>query len=187
MILTDKNILNELNANRLSIEPFPSKSQIQPSSIDLRLSDEFLLPLQEIVDIKHKSPRYEPIKCNVLQLPARSFVLASTIEKIKLPANLIARVEGRSSLGRLGIAIHITAGYIDPAFEGQITLEIANLSNNTVILYENMRICQIIFEELKETPTKVYGECGNKYQGQTGVTGSLIYYDEDTNKFGEQQ
>ena len=188
MILTDKNILQQISDNKIVIDPSPSLEQIQPSSIDLRLGNEFLLPIpHQLVDVKNGSPHYETIECNVLQMPPNSFILGTTIERIKLPPNLIARVEGRSSLARLGIAIHITAGFIDPSFEGQITLEIANLSNNTVMLYENMRICQIVFEELKETPNRLYGDCGNKYQGQQGVTGSLIYYDEDSNKFGEKQ
>ena len=84
----------------------------------------------------------------------------------------------------MGIAIHVTAGFIDAGFEGQITLEIKNLSSNSIILYENMRICQIVFEELDGIPTRVYGEAGNKYPGQEGVTGSLIYFDEDTNQYG---
>ena len=185
MILTDKNIITRLTNKTLTIDPFPSNDQIQPASLDLRLSNEFLIPHMDApIDIKNGSPRYEHLNCNVLQLPPKAFVLGSTIEKVKLPSDLIGRVEGRSSIGRLGVAIHITAGFIDPSFEGQITLEIANLSNSTVLLYENMRICQIVFEELKSEPNRVYGECGNKYQGQQGVTGSLIYYDDDTNKFG---
>ena len=186
MILTDKDIQQRLENNNLLIEPKPTSEQIQPASLDLRLSNEFLEPLIDTtpVDIKNNSPRYQPIQCNVLNLPPKSFVLGTTIEKVKIPPDLIGRVEGRSSIGRLGIAIHVTAGFIDPNFEGQITLEIANLSNNSVVLYENMRICQIVFEELKSTPNRLYGECGNKYQGQTGVVGSLIQYDDDSERFG---
>lgn len=186
MILTDKQILERLKLpDNLSIDPLPKHQQIQPASIDLRLSDEFLLPhIDSPVDIKNGSPHYENVKCNVLQLPPRSFVLGTTIEKVHIPSDLIGRVEGRSSIGRLGVTIHVTAGFIDAGFNGQITLEIANLSNNTVILYENMRICQIIFEEIDTTPNRIYGEAGNKYQGQEGTTGSLIYYDDDTHTYG---
>lgn len=188
MILSDKTITQKIANKEIVITPAISDEQIQPSSIDLRLGNEFLFPhIDSPIDIKNGSPRYESIHCNVLQLPPKAFVLATTIEKIKLPANLIARVEGRSSIGRLGITIHITAGFIDAGFEGQITLEIANLSNNTIYLYENMRICQIVFEEIDSIPNRTYGEAGNKYQGQEGVTGSLIYYDTDTNKFGGTQ
>ena len=185
MILSDKTIQQRIQNGEISITPNPSFEQIQPASIDLRLGNEFLLPhIDQPIDIKNGSPRYEEVKCNVLQLPPKSFVLGTTIEKVKLPPDLIGRVEGRSSIGRLGVTIHITAGFIDCGFEGQITLEIANLSSNTVYLYENMRICQIVFEEVDCTPNRVYGEAGNKYQGQEGVTGSLLYYDDDTNKFG---
>ena len=185
MILSDKTILNKLKTQELVIEPFPTLEQIQPASIDLKLGNEFLVPhFEQPIDTKNGSPHYEPIKCNVLQLPPKSFLLGTTIEKVRLPPNLIGRVEGRSSIGRLGVTIHITAGFIDCGFEGQITLEIANLSHNTIMLYEGMRICQIVFEEVDTTPDRIYGECGNKYQGQEGVTGSLIYYDDDTNNFG---
>ena len=188
MILSDKTILEKMKTEQLKIEPLPTPEQIQPSSIDLRLGNEFLLPHIDVpIDVKNGSPHYEKVNCNVLQLPPKSFVLGTTIEKVKLPPNLIGRVEGRSSIGRLGVTIHITAGLIDCGFEGQITLEIANLSSNTVYLYEGMRICQIVFEEVDTVPNRVYGEAGNKYQGQEGVTGSLIYYDDDTHKFGGSQ
>ena len=188
MILTDKNITTRLTNKTLLIDPTPNDDQIQPASIDLRLSNEFLMPhIDQPVDIKNGSPRYENIKTNVLQLPPHSFILGSTIEKVKIPSDLIGRVEGRSSVGRLGVTVHITAGFLDCGFEGRITLEIANLSHNTIMLYENMRICQIVFEELTGEPNRLYGECNNKYQGQEGTVGSLLYYDDDTNKFGETQ
>ena len=185
MILSDKTIMEKLHNKEIEITPPPRMEQIQPSSIDLRLGTEYLLPhIDTPIDTKNTSPRYEQVNCNVMQLPPKSFILGTTIEKVKIPSNLIGRVEGRSSIGRLGVTIHITAGLIDCGFEGQITLEIANLSSNTVYLYENMRICQIVFEEIDSVPNRVYGEAGNKYQNQEGVTGSMIYYDDDTNKFG---
>ena len=188
MILSDKTILEKIKQKEITITPNPTMEQIQPSSIDLRLGNEFLLPHIDVpIDVKNGSPHYEKVNCNILQLPPKSFVLGTTIEKVKLPPNLIGRVEGRSSIGRLGVTIHITAGLIDCGFEGQITLEIANLSSNTVYLYENMRICQIVFEEVDSVPNRVYGEAGNKYQNQEGVTGSMIYYDDDTQKYGEKQ
>ena len=188
MILSDKTILEKIKQKEITITPNPTMEQIQPSSIDLRLGNEFLLPHIDVpIDVKNGSPHYEKVNCNILQLPPKSFVLGTTIEKVKLPPNLIGRVEGRSSIGRLGVAIHITAGFIDAGFEGQITLEIANLSNSTIYLYENMRICQIVFEEIDTTPNRIYGEAGNKYQNQEGVTGSMIYYDDDTQRYGEKQ
>ena len=188
MILSDKTILEKIKQKEITITPNPTMEQIQPSSIDLRLGNEFLLPHIDVpIDVKNGSPHYEKVNCNILQLPPKSFVLGTTIEKVKLPPNLIGRVEGRSSIGRLGVTIHITAGFIDAGFEGQITLEIANLSNSTIYLYENMRICQIVFEEIDTTPNRIYGEAGNKYQNQEGVTGSMIYYDDDTQRYGEKQ
>lgn len=185
MILTDIEILTKIQNKEINITPTPKTEQIQPASIDLRLSNEFLQPIYGTeVDTKNSSPKYEYITTNRMTLPPHSFLLASTKENITIPSNMIARVEGRSSIGRLGVTIHVTAGFIDPGFEGNITLEIANLSNTNVILYEDMRICQIVFEELTSTPEKVYGECGNKYQNQRGVTGSMLFY-EQNQKWGE--
>lgn len=176
MILNKQQIQNNTG---IKIEPEPTTEQQQPASIDLRLDNEFLQPVFDIkVDPKKETPQYEYITGEKIILPPHSFLLGSTIEKITLPNNIIARVEGRSSIGRLGLTVHVTAGFIDPAFTGNITLEIANLSNNTIVLHHGMRICQIVFEEI-ETPEQVYGDCGNKYQNQVGVTGSMIHYDGD--------
>lgn len=186
MILTDKTILEKMQKQEIRIKPLPTPEQIQPSSIDLRLGNEYLSPIhqQETIDIKNNEPKYQQLKGNAVILPAGEFILATTKETVTLPANIIARVEGRSSIGRLGIAIHVTAGFIDAGFNGQITLEIKNLSNNNIMLYEDMRIAQIVFEELDTIPNRVYGEAGNKYQNQEGVVGSLIYWDNDTDKYG---
>ena len=186
MILSDQTILNKMAVGELEILPVPTAEQIQPSSVDLRLGNEYLSPIQQeqALDIKNAEPKYQEIKGNAILLPPNEFILATTKEKIRLPRNLIARVEGRSSIARLGVAIHVTAGFVDAGFEGQITLEIKNQSPNSIILYEDMRICQIIFEEIDNPPIRVYGECDNKYQNQEGVTGSLIYFDSVTSKFG---
>ena len=187
MLLSDKDILKKMANGEIIIYPTPSQEQIQPSSVDLRLGGEFYAPItdnNDIIDIKTANPSYQHLDGDAIDLPPKQFILGSTIEKVKIPNNLSARVEGRSSVGRLGIAIHVTAGFIDAGFEGNITLEIANLSNNAIRLYKNMRICQLVFEELSSTPFRVYGEADNKYQNQTGVTGSLIFYDSDTERFG---
>lgn len=181
MILSDRTILSKLQSKEIIIKPTPTSEQIQPSSIDLRLGNEYLSPIhsQETIDIKNNEPKYQQMKGDAIILPANEFILATTKEYVEIPTNLIARVEGRSSVGRLGIAIHITAGFIDAGFKGQITLEIKNLSHNNIILYEDMRICQLVFEELNEPAMRPYGECNNKYQNQKGVTGSLMYWDND--------
>lgn len=186
MILTDKQITEKIKNKQIIITPPPTPEQIQPSSIDLKLDNEFytIIPQEQPLDIKNQNPKYNSITGNAIILAPNQFILATTKEYITLPPNLVARVEGRSSLARLGIMIHVTAGFIDAGFEGNITLEIKNVSEQPIILYENMRIAQILFEELGDTPTRVYGECGNKYQGQTGVTGSMIFYDTDTDNYG---
>lgn len=186
MILNDKTILDKMQKHEIKITPLPTPEQIQPASVDLRLGNEYLSPIrhEETIDIKNNEPKYQHLRGNAILLPAGEFILATTKEKIHIPPNLIGRVEGRSSIGRLGVAIHVTAGFIDPNFTGNITLEIKNLSHNNIMLYEDMRICQIVFEELNEEPQRLYGEAGNKYQNQEGVTGSLIYWDTDTDKYG---
>lgn len=185
MILQDNEILKRIENNEIIISPKPKDEQIQPASIDLKLGNEYLQPVFGTeIDIKNNSPKYEYVKTNRITIPPHNFILATTKEKVKIPKNLVARVEGRSSIGRLGITVHVTAGFIDPNFEGQITLEIANLSNTVVILYEDMRICQIVFEELLDIPNRVYGECDNKYQNQSGVTGSMMLYESENSDWG---
>lgn len=181
MILTDKQIQEKINKKEIIITPPPTHEQIQPSSIDLRLGNEFwqMIKQEEVIDPRNNEPKYNPINANALIIPSNEFVLAVTKEHIEIPANLCARVEGRSSIGRLGLTVHVTAGYIDPGFKGQIVLEIKNLSPNSILLYEDMRVAQLVFEKLTDTPNRVYGECGNKYQNQKGVVGSLIYWDEE--------
>lgn len=181
MILSDQTIIEKIQKQEITINPLPTPEQIQPTSIDLRLGHEYLSPIhqQETIDIKNNEPKYQKLNGDAILLPAGEFILATTKEWIELPSDIIARVEGRSSIGRLGIAIHVTAGFIDAGFKGNITLEIKNLSNNNVILYEDMRVCQIVFETVDKTVKNPYGCCGNKYQGQKGVTGSLIYWDSD--------
>lgn len=185
MILQDNEIKKRIHDGEIKITPKPRPEQIQPASIDLKLGNEYLQPIFGTeVDTKNNSPKYEYVRTNRITIPPHNFVLATTKETIRLPPNLIGRIEGRSSIGRLGLTMHITAGFIDPGFEGQITLEIANVSNTTLILYEDMRVCQIVFEELKDVPDSVYGECGNKYQNQRGVTGSMLFYENENSEWG---
>jgi len=186
MILNDNTIIEKINKKELIIEPRPTNEQIQPSSLDLRLGNEFwqMIKQEEVLDPRNNEPKYNVINANAIVIPPNEFVLAHTKEWIEIPANLCARVEGRSSIGRLGVTIHVTAGFIDAGFKGQIVLEIKNLSPNSILLHEDMRICQLIFEELNEKCNRSYGECGNKYQNQKGVVGSLIYWDEESKPTG---
>ena len=126
-----------------------SIEQVQPASVDLRLNEDIIIP---------------PLTKK----------LASTIEYVTIPPEYSGRVEGKSSLGRLGLLIHLTAGYIDPGFEGNITLELFNCHDEDLILKHGMGICQLCLEKLDEVPIKLYGECGNHYQGQTGITKSYL-------------
>jgi len=179
-VLNDRKIREYISENKIKVTPSPEDIQYQPSSLDLRLSNEVYKFLEdtEVIDSKHTKDYAYPTLFKELVLQSQEFVLCRTVEKVKLPNNILGRVEGRSSIGRLGVAIHVTAGFIDPGFEGTITLEIVNLNNVPVVLYPNQRVCQIVFEELCEPAEKPYGTEGrNKYQGQISVTPSRIYDD----------
>ncbi len=156
MILSDKDIKEALKKGQISIEPLlDAELQIQPSSVDLRLGNEFRL--FKYVEMPFIDPRnkantsFEITELRSIKDGERfivhpgDFLLGTTLEYIKVPADMVARLEGRSSMGRLGLIIHSTAGYIDPGFEGKITLEISNLGKMPVALYAKMRICQIVF------------------------------------------
>ena len=158
--------------------------QLGPSSFDLRMGYEFgIINTRRIEKIDTQDMgRYDEViqkeehsaEEGVVIHPGE-FILGSTLEKINVPKNLVARVEGRSSYGRLGIIVHATAGYVDPGFEGDITLEIQNLGNAPVKLYPEERVCQIVFETMTSEAREPYGEkTDTKYMGQTGATGSKL-------------
>jgi len=184
MILSDRSIREAIESGRLKVDPY-DPSLIQPASLDVRLDNRFLVfrntkrpyidvkepaeGLMELIEVGPDEPMY---------LHPREFILASTIESITLPDDLVARLEGRSSLGRLGIVIHSTAGFIDPAFEGHVTLEISNMANLPVTLYPGMRIGQLSFSRLTTASERPYGPGrGSKYSGQTLPTASRLYLD----------
>ena len=185
MILSDRTIKAQIAAGRLVIEPFDA-GRVQPSSVDLRLDRTFLvfrntrrayLDVKEPVDDLMERIALEDDEPIVLH-PAE-FILGSTIETVTIPDDLVGRLEGRSSVGRLGVVIHSTAGYIDPGFSGQITLEIANLANIPIRLYPGMRIAQISFSQMTTAAETPYGQkrLGSKYQGQGSPTPSRLYLD----------
>lgn len=176
MILPDHEIIKQIQQQKISIYPFDLKN-IQPASYDLHLSPHFAkYHPNNLIDPKREQDAVY-FNCEKIILQPQEFILAATTEYIGLPADICARVEGRSSLGRIGIAIHITAGFIDPGFTGNITLEIVNLNNEPVVLYPNMRIGQICFQQLSAPCEHPYGSCGNKYQKQEGVTISQLHKD----------
>lgn len=184
MILSDNDIRTKLYCGDIKIIPF-NFDQIQPSSVDLTLGDEFIILHPNQGDKNHDGfldskleTKYTKINlCNgCFTLPPKQFVLGTTVEKVEIPDNIVGRVEGRSSIGRLGVIVHATAGYVDPGFKGNITLEFYNFNEFPVLLYKDQRVCQIVFEEMA-SPAKVpYGAPGlkSKYQDQKGVTVSKL-------------
>jgi dCTP deaminase len=184
-VLSDRTIKEQLASGRIVIEPLDENS-IQPASIDLRLDDTFRIfqvttrpyvdvrePVEEfteLVTIAHDQP---------FILQPGAFCLATTLEAITLPDDLVARVDGRSSLGRLGLLVHATAGYVDPGWTGKLTLELSNQSQMPIALYYGMRISQISFFTLSSSVDRPYGSpgLGSKYRGQTGPTPSRISED----------
>ncbi len=173
MILSDSSIRELIKKGELIIEPF-EEANIQASSIDLRLGDEVIIYEDDFIDIKQEDIKVKKIKFdNSFIIEPKAFVLATTIEYIKLPNYITAFVEGRSSLGRLGLFIE-NAGWVDAGFEGQITLELYNSNKSPIKLYSNMKICQIVLAKLDRPAQKPYR---GKYQGQRGVVASRIYKD----------
>lgn len=183
MVLSDRTIKEELKKGRIVIDPM-DENDIQPSSVDVHLDNKFRVfrnhgyafidvrkpmgDLTELVEIQDDVP---------FILHPGEFALGSTVEKITLPDDLVARLEGKSSLGRLGLLIHSTAGYIDPGWSGNITLELSNVANLPITLYYNMRIGQISFVQMTTPVDNPYGSAklGSKYQGQTVPTESKYH------------
>ena len=190
MILSDRDVRARLARGDIKIAPEPDPEiQIQPASIDLRLGYDFQTfnyTQQALIDPADPSSFEQLTNLIHLQKSERfivhpgEFVLATTLEYVEIPDDLVARLEGRSSIGRLGIVIHSTAGYIDPGFKGRITLEISNLGRIAVALYPGMRICQIAFEEMSSPVSESYGTKRTaKYQGQQTTTLSRLFEDDE--------
>lgn len=183
MILSDRTIKEEISKKRIIIEPY-EESMVQPSSIDVHLGDEFLVFNNTdvpFVDLK-KPLEYTMTKVKVEEnkpfiLHPGEFVLGATDQRIALPNNIAARIEGKSSLGRIGLLIHSTAGFIDPGWDGQITLELSNVSRLPITLYPKMKIGQISFHMMSTEVDNPYGssKLGSKYQGQRGPQPSKYY------------
>lgn len=186
MILSDKTILEYIKKGYIEISPkgvFKEKN-VQPSSIDLHLDHLFRVFknfTDTHIDIKKEFDVTELIdisKNGFLIMHPGEFLLGSTVEYVKIPDFLVGRMEGRSSFGRLGLIVHATAGYIDPGFVGNITLEMLNVSNIPIKLYPDIRIAQLTFEELTTPAMHPYGKAQtNKYEGQIGPTRSAIWKD----------
>jgi dCTP deaminase len=193
-ILSDKSIKEYLKAGKIVIDHLKDyEKQIQPSSVDLRIGNEFksfkiirkpfIDPKDKIdLDTYMESVRIEEEGSFIIH--PNEFALATTYETVKIPNDLVARVEGRSSMGRLGITMHVTAGYIDPGFEGKITLEISNIGKMPVALYPGQRVCQIVFETMTSPSDRPYGhpERDSKYMGQKRPESSRIKLDYELRK-----
>ncbi len=183
MILSDRSIRAALDAGRIVIEPLGDDS-IQPSSVDLRLDRYFrvfrnhtLGYIDVKLDLSELTVLAEADTDNPFILHPGEFVLGCTLERVALPDDLVARLEGKSSLGRLGLLIHSTAGFVDAGFEGQLTLELSNVANLPVTLYPGMRIGQISFHQMTTPADQPYGSgaLGSKYQSQKGPVPSRYW------------
>jgi len=183
VVISDRTIRRLLAEGRIGIDPY-DEALLQPSSVDVRVDRYFRVfhnaryafidvkepqeDLTELVEIDGDRP---------FILHPGEFVLGSTLERVTLPDDLVARLEGKSSLGRLGLLIHSTAGFIDPGWDGHVTLELSNVANLPITIYHEMKIGQISFMQLSEATSTPYGTgtLGSKYQGQRGPTPSRYW------------
>ncbi|MBD0290300.1 MAG: dCTP deaminase [Thermoleophilia bacterium] len=183
MVLSDRAIRRLVENGRIGIDPFDDEL-VQPSSVDVRVDRLFRVfrnsrypyidvrepmeDLTELVSVDGDEP---------FILHPGEFVLGSTLERVTLPDDLVARLEGKSSLGRLGLLIHSTAGFVDPGWDGHVTLELSNVANLPITIYYGMKIGQLSFVQLSEPASTPYGAAalGSKYQGQSGPTPSRYW------------
>ncbi|MPZ48953.1 MAG: dCTP deaminase [Dehalococcoidia bacterium] len=174
----------EIESGHLVIDPWDER-YLQPASVDLRLGREFRvfrnyrLPY---IDVKQEMPHLTELitidEVNPFILHPDEFVLAVTLERVEVPADLVGRLDGKSSLGRLGLIVHSTAGFVDPGFKGRLTLELRNIANLPITLYFGMPVSQISFNGLTTPADEPYGNSksgGSKYQGQEGPEPSRYY------------
>jgi dCTP deaminase len=183
VLLSDRDIKAEIDAGRIVIKPY-EPSMVQPSTIDVRLDNQFRVfhnHRYQVIDVKQRmddlTELIEVREGEAFMLHPGEFVLASTREWVELPDDLAGRLEGKSSLGRLGLVTHSTAGFVDPAFQGHLTLELSNLANLPITLYPGMKIGQLAFIRLSSPTETPYGsrELNSKYQGQEGPTPSRYW------------
>jgi dCTP deaminase len=183
VILSDHTIREALDEGRIVVDPL-GPDAIQPSSVDLRVDAEFRVfnnHLYPYIDVREPQPDLTESLTVTEDRPfilhPGEFVLGSTFEKVTLPKDLVARIEGKSSLGRLGLLVHATAGFVDAGFSGWLTLELSNVANLPIAIYPQMKIGQLAFFQLDREAAHAYGdaELGSKYQGQRGPTASRYF------------
>jgi len=176
MILSDGTIKNLLDEGTLKVSPLCEHS-IQPASIDLRLGNHYLTVEDRHMDMGvislSEEIKYRELEGDTMIIPPHSFLLATTMEHMEIPDNMTAFVEGRSSVGRIGLFIQ-NAGWVDPGFKGQITLELYNANSLPIKLEAGRRICQLVLCSMDKPALKPYN---GKYQGQTLSTGSRVFQD----------
>ena len=193
MVLSDRTIRAEIEAGRVVIDPY-DPGLVQPSSIDVRVDRRFRVfqnsrypyidvrqameDLTELVEVDGEEP---------FILHPGEFVLGQTLERVTLPNDLVARLEGKSSLGRLGLLIHSTAGFVDSGFSGNLTLELSNVANLPITIYHGMPIGQISFMRMDSPVERPYGSggTGSKYQGQGEPTPSRFYLNFERTRSGD--
>jgi len=184
-VLSDRDIRAALEAGTIKIEPYDPED-LQPSSVDLHLDRSFRVFRNNrypFIDVRAPQPDLTELLTieddEPFILHPGEFVLGQTLEWVELPDDLVARLEGRSSLGRLGLLIHSTAGYVDPGWKGNLTLELSNVANLPIALYFGMRIGQISFFQMSSAVERPYGSPGlrSRYQGQKEPTASAFHRD----------
>jgi dCTP deaminase len=183
VVLSDRTIRAEIEAGRIAVDPF-DPALVQPSSVDVRVDRKFRVfhnarypfidvrrPMEDLTELVEPPPE-EPFI-----LHPGEFVLGQTLERLTLPDDLVARLEGKSSLGRLGLLIHSTAGFVDAGFSGKLTLELSNVANLPITIYEGMPIGQVSFMRMDTAVERPYGSrtAGSKYQGQDEPTPSRFH------------
>ena len=185
MVLSDRSITEALATGRLVIDPI-GEDAVQPASLDIRLDRHFRVfrnHREAFIDIREQAEDLtegeEIADDEPFVLHPGEFVLGSTLERVQLANDLVARVEGKSSLGRLGLLVHATAGYVDPGWNGHLTLELSNVATLPIRLYFGMKIGQLSFQNLTTPADRPYGhpDLKSRYQGQSLPTASRIYRD----------
>ncbi len=182
MMLSDRSLREALAAGTIGVDPLGDNA-IQPSSIDLRLASQFRIfrnHTRAVIDVKedlNDLTELVEIGDEPFILHPGEFVLGSTLETVRVPNDLVARIEGKSSLGRLGLLIHSTAGFVDAGWNGQLTLELSNVASLPITLYPHMKIGQISFMQMTTAADQPYGstQVGSKYQDQSGPVASRYF------------
>src|SRR5262245_12439083 len=182
VVLSDRTIRRLLAEGRIGIDPY-DETLLQPSSVDVRVDRYFRVfrnsryPFINVKEAQEDLTELVSVDGDPFILHPGEFVLGSTLERVTLPDDLVARLEGKSSLGRLGLLIHSTAGFIDPGWDGHVTLELSNVANLPITIYHGMKIGQLSFVQLTEPAETPYGAgtLGSKYQGQQGPTPSRYW------------